>query len=184
MNAIKQGIYVDTAETIVVPEFDASGLLGTPFAVYIYDCVKEKRDVKSGEVIAHIIPMPDDLIGITAILRACNPLKLSGSEIRFLRKSVCLKSKEMAERLEISPEQFSRFENDKKPISEVYEKLLRAEVCLHHSKNLDKVEIDVRGLLGMRIKSVRDVCTPLVLRLVKVEVSGGDDITRWRNEAA
>lgn len=149
------------AGTKVLSEFDASGLLGTPFPVFIHDAVKEKHCTECGDVLGHIIPMPDNLIAVAAVLRAINPLKLNGDEIRFLRKSVGLKSKEMAKRLEISSEQYSRFETGKKPITEVYEKLLRAEVCLHHLESLRHIDVDIRGLLAMKIISVRDISKPI-----------------------
>lgn len=95
------------AETKVLASFDASGLLGTPFPVYVEDAVKEKTCAKCGEVLGHIIPIPDNLVAVAAVLRATNPIKLNGDEIRFLRKSVGLKAKEISKRMEISPEQYS-----------------------------------------------------------------------------
>ena len=170
-------------ETKVLAKFDASGLLGTPFQVFIEDAVKEKSCVECGEVLGHVIPMPDNLVAVAAVLRATNPIKLNGAEIRFLRKSVGLKAKEIANRMDISAEQFSRYENGKRPISEVYEKLLRAEVCLHHLESIKRIDVDVRGLLAMKIISVRDVGKPLSLHLVRVP-SDGDSSVKWRNEAA
>lgn len=169
----------------VLAEFDASGLLGTPFPVFIHDAVKEKTCSDCGTVLGHVVPMPDKLIAVVAVLRAINPIKLNGAEIRFLRKSVGLKAKEMAARIEISAEQFSRFENGRKPISEIYEKLLRAEVCLHHIESLPRIDVDIRGLLAMKIVSVRDVDKPIILRLVQTAGAGDDKAaTKWRNEAA
>ncbi|PZM07563.1 helix-turn-helix domain-containing protein [Rhizobium tubonense] len=172
------------AETRVLAEFDASGLLGTPFVVLIHDAVKEKFCSGCEGIIGHVIPSPDNLVAVVAILRACNPIKLNGAEIRFFRKSVGLKAKEIAERLDLTPEQFSRYENGKKPISDVYEKLLRAEVCLHHLESVKKIDVDIRGLLAMNIVSVRDVAKPITLRLIQVTIDDDDNKTKWRNEAA
>lgn len=173
------------AEIRVIAEFDASGLLGTPFSVFIHEAVKEKYCLECGAVIGHVIPNPDNLIAVAAIFRACDPSKLSGAEIRFLRKSLCLKAKDMAARLDISAEQFSRYENGSRPISEVYEKLLRAMVCIHHLESAKTIDVDIRSINSMNIISARDVGNPLSYRLIQVPVDepNGHGV-KWRNEAA
>lgn len=84
-------------------------------------------------------------------------MKLNGTEIRFLRKSMGLKSLQLAEKLAVSPEHLSRFENNKQPITEVYEKLLRAAVCLHHLDDARGLSVDVKKVLSMKIVSA--VCS-------------------------
>lgn len=55
----------------------------------------------------------------------CKPDRLSGDEIRFLRKELKLKSVDFAKILGISPEYLSRLEGDKKRTSEALDKFIR-----------------------------------------------------------
>ena len=57
--------------------------------------------------------------------RVLNVRKLSGPDIRFLRKCLNLKAKEVAKKIEVSAEHLSRCENMALPISPASEKLLR-----------------------------------------------------------
>jgi len=165
-----------------VAKFDASGLLGSPFKVFMHNAVKEKVCADCGEVLGHIVPMPEKLIAVAAIVRACDARKLNGDEIKFLRKSLCLKSKILAERLGVSPEQFSRFENNKIVISEVYEKLLRGEVCLHHLENVQHIDVDIRDVIGMSIKSAYSISKPFVLDLAPITVTDDQQVRKWQNQ--
>jgi transcriptional regulator with XRE-family HTH domain len=134
-------------------EFDAKDLIGTPFPVILHDSVDEKYDLDSGEVLSHVIPNVRALIAVVAVMRAAKEQKLSGEEIRFLRKSLGRKAKDFAEDVGISPEQLSRYENNKQPISLIYERFLRAAVCLGHFDEAYRIGIDMKNLLAMRIRS-------------------------------
>lgn len=172
------------ATTRLLDKFDASGVLGTPFPVFLYGVVKERVCADAGEVLGHAIPAPENLIAIVAILRACEPTKISGSEIKFLRKSVCLKSKEMAEKLKLSAEQFSRYETNKRPIGEIYEKVLRYFVCLHHLDSAKSIDVDVKSVLNMDIICARDVSKPLEFHLAKVDLDENNSHIKWRTDVA
>lgn len=136
--------------------FDAAGILGTLFSVVLHDAVEQKFCVDCGEIKGHIIPKPRELVAAIAMLRACNPIKLNGTEIKFLRKSLNLKAKELSGELGISAEHLSKIENDRQPIGEVYERLLRIYVCIKHLDAAHGVDLaDLKKMLSMKIESVR-----------------------------
>jgi transcriptional regulator with XRE-family HTH domain len=149
-------------------EFDAKDLIGAPFPVILHDSVDEKYDTVSGEVLSHIIPNVKSLVAAVAVLRVTREQKLNGEEIRFLRKSLARRAKDFAENVGISPEQLSRYENNKQPISLIYERILRASVCLGHFDEAYQMGIDMRKLLTLKIKSARlaDNCCAVHLHLV------------------
>lgn len=138
-------------------DFDASQLLGAPFPVTLTGGVVEKLCSECGAHMGHILKKPSELIAMVAVLRACNGLKLSGSEVRFLRKSMNLKAKELADELTLDPSHLSRIENDRQCISDVYEKLLRAVVCLHHFDAAQELKVDIRRVFSMTIPAVTPV---------------------------
>jgi transcriptional regulator with XRE-family HTH domain len=141
--------------------FEASELLGVPFGVVLHDAVDERLCGICGEVLGHIVPEPKDLISATAVLRACDPTKMNGAEIRFLRKSLGKQARELANDISISPEQLSRYENDKQAISSGYEKLLRAAICLGHFDFAMLLGVRPNEIFSMTIVSARSTTKPL-----------------------
>lgn len=156
----------DKREIQLLDEFSVSDLLGAPFQVILERVVKEEVCAGCGKVLGHVIPQPDELSSIVAILRAFDANKLNGREIRFLRKSAGWKSKELAKKLSVSSEQLSRYENGHCAIGEVYERLLRALVFLAHMETAPSVDLDLSDFTEMQIRSARDANEMTTIRLV------------------
>jgi DNA-binding transcriptional regulator YiaG len=98
--------------------------LGAPFKVILNNGVTLGIDQETGEETVTI----QDTIGlINAVVRSrvCHPRKLSGEEIKFLRKAIGVRAKAIAEFLDMTPEHFSRCESDVKTMSVQSEKLFR-----------------------------------------------------------
>jgi len=64
---------------------------------------------------------------------------LTGSEVRFLRKEIGMKSKDMAVALSIKPETYSRWENGKQTIAACHDKGLRMIYVMNASESLGRV---------------------------------------------
>ncbi len=79
------------------------------------------------------------LIGMTL---CCQDEKLSGKEIRFLRKEVRLKQIDFASVLSIAPETLSRYENNHESPSETTDKLIRTSY-LNMAKGAKEVTLEV-----------------------------------------
>jgi DNA-binding transcriptional regulator YiaG len=108
----------------VVDQFEATDL-GAPFKVILKNCVKVASDAETGELISYTIPDPDGLLRVVTLSRVLHPRKLSGADIRFLRKAVGIKQKDLARAIELSPEHLSKVEAGSLPIGPSSEKLLR-----------------------------------------------------------
>lgn len=76
----------------------------------------------------------------------CKADRLSGDEIRFLRKELKLKSVDLAKILGISPEYLSRLEGDSKKTSEALDKFIRTVYILEQSEFYKQVMH--RGILS------------------------------------
>lgn len=74
------------------------------------------------------VPNIEDLFRVIAGLLVQKPERLSGSEAQFLRKWLGWSGQDTADRTGFTPEHVSRWENDKAPISETADKLLRGLV--------------------------------------------------------
>ena len=74
--------------------------------------------------------------------RILHPRKLTGADIRFIRKAICVEQKDMAQKIETSPEHLSRCEAGTLVMSPTTEKLLRVfafktAVKLHKMKSCE-----------------------------------------------
>lgn len=100
-------------------DYTESGLNVTLIGVTQYDCSFCEENFIS-------IPNPEQLHTKIA-LDICkdNKALLLPEEIRFLRKELGLKAKELARIMGVGPETVSRWENDKKTISEGNDRMLR-----------------------------------------------------------
>ena len=108
----------------VVDQFEAMDL-GTPFKVILHQAVRVTYDQKTGEAVSYSIPDLDGLLRTIVISRILEPRKLSGAEIKFIRRSLGVKQKDMAQRIEMSTEHLSRCEIGSLVMSPTSEKLLR-----------------------------------------------------------
>ena len=69
----------------------------------------------------------------------CKKELIVGSEVKFLRKEIGLKSKDMAEALSIKPETYSRWENGKQSLAAYHDKALRMIYIMNASEKFGKV---------------------------------------------
>jgi hypothetical protein len=113
MTCIKCGS--DRVRSEILPEYRDDGLVGLPNVV-ILNAARQFVCVECGEDNGISVPDIDGLEAAVAVTRVMTPVKLRGSELRFLRRALGLKAKELAERLEVADETISRWENDKSPI--------------------------------------------------------------------
>lgn len=124
--------------TSVLPEYVAD-YLGAPFEVVLSKSVKQTIDA-DGNVIETTIPNPRGLLRQVAITRLIHSRKLSGKDIKFVRKALSIKAKELADMIAVSPEHFSRCETDKAVLSPGIEKFLRLSILVDTLKLPAEIE--------------------------------------------
>lgn len=69
----------------------------------------------------------------------CKKELLTGAEVRFLRKEIGMKSKDMAAALSIEPETYSRWENGKQSSAPCHDKSLRMIYVMNASESSGRV---------------------------------------------
>lgn len=69
----------------------------------------------------------------------CKKELLIGSEVKFLRKEIGMRSKDMAEALSIKLETYSRWENEKQSLAAYHDKTLRMMYIMNASEKAGKV---------------------------------------------
>jgi DNA-binding transcriptional regulator YiaG len=167
MQLVQHGGAVDTR---VVETFVASDL-GAPFKVVLNDAVRVTFDKTTGGVVSYSIPDLDGLLGRIVLSRILYPRKLAGADIKFIRKALGVKQKDLASKIELSPEHLSRCEGGTEVLSPGSEKLLRIyavktafkidkiKACEEKTKLEDAID---RLFDGMKPKAVFDASEELV----------------------
>lgn len=173
----------------ILPEYTVDNL-GTSFKVILVDSAKRIPKENGYEI---YIPDFQGLMKRIAITRAAHPLKLKSGDIKFLRKTLGLKAKDLAEKLDITAEHLSRCETGDKVLSQNSEKVLRSLVLLEAVYVLEKAVRDagedassvlekITGILGtlkevvsgMRISPVHSADEDLVLCFKRIKKSTVD----------
>lgn len=169
----------------VVPAYEADGL-GAPFRVVLEHAVKIDTCVKCGNVVGTYIPDMEGLLHAVVFSRALEPRKLGGPEVRFMRKAMGWKAKDLAKHLGITAEYLSRCENSQKVMSLGIEKLFRIYALLRTPDKAALKELNLSELFDLiQIDSLWDITKTLVFHFVRrpvvVEpVTEGDE--KWRKD--
>jgi transcriptional regulator with XRE-family HTH domain len=121
MKIVQHGV---GASTYVAEEFEAEDI-GAPFKIVLHKAVKVTKNDQTGKIVSYAIPDLDGLIAAVVITRILHPRKLFGADIKFIRKAISLKQKELASKLEMSTEHLSRCETGAVVMAASSEKLLR-----------------------------------------------------------
>lgn len=103
------------------------------------------------------IPNAPGLIAAAVVYRASLAQKLTGKEIRFLRKSLQMSSRRLAELLSITAETLSRCENDKAPMNPTTEKVLRVLAASSLASAAPAIPFDPKDIVSMKIASMRTI---------------------------
>jgi DNA-binding transcriptional regulator YiaG len=123
--------------------------------VILIRAVELTKCADCGQVLSEKIPALQKLIAAMALARIADPLKLSGNDIRFLRKAMNWTAREFSSALGVSVETVSRWENGKDPIGLANEKLLRLMVGTAMQESAPAIDFDAQQVMNMKIESVR-----------------------------
>lgn len=148
-----------------LPEFhdDKMGI-----AIVVKNAIQQKVCTNCGAVLGHTIPNLDGLVAAVAITRIKMPDSLVGSELRFLRKALGWKAKELAEKLRMTPETVSRWENSPHPIDGKVEPLVRLYVFNLLKHRAPKIPCTAQEIVDLKVRPFRPVqLPPLQFYLIK-----------------
>jgi DNA-binding transcriptional regulator YiaG len=105
----------------------------------------------------YTVPNMPGLMAAVALQRVMLPYKFAAADVRFVRKAIGnhVSSAQLAKLIAVTPETFSRWENDKLPISLTTEKLLRIVVgiMLKDKAPAMAMEFDVEKIANLQINA-------------------------------
>lgn len=168
-----------------IAEYSAD-LLGSPFDVILVGSVKREICEGCGKTLKTIIPDLEGLLHKIAATRASISRKLTGEEIRFLRHCVGWKAKDVAKKLEMTPENLSRVEKNSKPLGIQSERLFRVLVVAECIDTNDLFSSGTKELLqpmNLEIEKLWNIEDRMVMRFERVTPIyaeyGHDDNGTW-----
>jgi transcriptional regulator with XRE-family HTH domain len=138
-------------------------------------------DTPSGDI--HI-PDTLGLIAAAAVYRVTIPQRLSGAELKFLRKALKMSSKKLAELLGVTAETLSRCENDRMPMNPTTEKYLRMMAGSLLSDQAPAISFDGKDIVSMKIPTIRGSSEELVMKFGLVKIKSEKKISEVYSEAA
>jgi len=100
------------------------------------------------------IPDLRALVQAVAMARALIPIRLTGRELRFMRRALDMNQQAFAEAMELKPETVSRWEKDAQGIGGMSEKLVRHNVCALLHKQVPALDYDPGDIARMRFKAM------------------------------
>jgi DNA-binding transcriptional regulator YiaG len=151
--------------------------VGLPYPVTVRHGIVERFDPATGRVLGHGIPDLDGLLAAISMVCILHPARLSGQEIRFLRKSLGTSGVALAGELAVDPTAFARCEEQDVPLEEQTERLLRLLVAERLKSQAPAIDYDPGAILRLRL--TRSADPP---RLVLERIVFKDGLTRKRSE--
>jgi DNA-binding transcriptional regulator YiaG len=130
--------------------------------------INSALEVEHDGAAAVIVPDLQGLEAAVAVARATVPDKLSGKEIRFLRKTICMKAAELARFLDVTAETISRWENSKEVISTNAERVFRLKVLTDLREKAVGVEAKLNAVVEMKFSPFRTSMSPTTLTFERV----------------
>jgi DNA-binding transcriptional regulator YiaG len=105
-------------------------LMGLPYPVVLLDAAEEITHPKSGEVLGIAIPDAEELAASVALALCFMPVRLTGAEVRFVRRVMDMAGQELAAAVEMDPATLSRWETGKQDIGAWADKAVRMAAVL------------------------------------------------------
>ncbi|MBA2588853.1 MAG: helix-turn-helix domain-containing protein [Alphaproteobacteria bacterium] len=131
------------------------------YPVMLHDGV-DLIDCLNCDHIAIFIPDMPGLIATVAASRLMMGEKLNGRELQLIRKSTGLKAVDLAQKLDVTPETVSRWENNKEPMRHEAERSLRLKVLNILSTRTHVFREDYEALIALDINPIRPGKWPLM----------------------
>jgi transcriptional regulator with XRE-family HTH domain len=165
----------------VIREFRDDALLGLP-GVVLVNAVTETVCTRCRRVEGITIPNPAGAIAAAGIARVMHPVKLTGAELRAVRRAAGRTAKDLANVLDVRAETVSRWETGAEPIGSANEKLAR--LALGAALDIGQgapslVAFDPDAIVAMQLRAPRAGGRPPEIRLELVRVRNAASAGAW-----
>lgn len=101
-----------------------------------------------------MIPDMRGLVRAVAMARALVPIRLSGGDLKLMRRALDMSQKDFAKAMDVAPETMSRWEAGAKGVGGFSEKLVRHNVCALLSDDVPAIEYDAASIARMVVRDL------------------------------
>jgi DNA-binding transcriptional regulator YiaG len=105
-------------------------LMGLPYPVVLLNAAEEVTHPTTGEALGVAIPDAEEMAAAVAIALCFIPTRLTGAEVRFIRRVMDMTGQELAAALEMDPATLSRWEHEKQDVGGWADKAVRMAAVL------------------------------------------------------
>jgi DNA-binding XRE family transcriptional regulator len=117
-------------------------------------------------------------------LRALDPVRLSGREVKFFRNVLDMTQTAFATAMDLTSESVSRWENDARGVGEACERLTRHNVCALLYKATRGRHYDPAIIAKMKFTPNKGTLPPIVMVRVRLRDDSDHPTTAWDQTAA
>ena len=105
-------------------------LMGLPYPVVLLDAAEEITDQEDGQVLGVAVPDAEELAAAVTLALCFMPVRLTGAEVRFIRRVLGMTGQELAAAVEMDPATLSRWEHGKQGVGGWADKGIRMAAVL------------------------------------------------------
>lgn len=163
-----------------LPRHEEDGL-GLPYPVILLDGAEEEIDDRTGEQVGISIPNMEGLIAAVAIARSLHPLRLDGSEVRFIRRAIGMSAADFAAALTLDAATLSRWENNRQTVGEWADKQVRF-YAVTALRDRVGVPVDADALIRLRTFEREGGDWPTIELKLKPPVARQQEASIWGTE--
>ena len=160
-------------------------LMGLPYPIVLLDAAEEITHPKTGETLGIAIPDSEELAAAVALALCFLPVRLTGTEVRFIRRVLGMSGQDLAAAVEMDPATLSRWENGKQDVGGWADKAVRMAAVLRLQDRAPGSSLRPEDVVTLRLAPRGLDTHPLVeVRRVRSEHAGTEsEIKGWDAEA-
>jgi transcriptional regulator with XRE-family HTH domain len=158
-------------------------LMGLPYPVILLDAAEEITHPKSGEVLGVAIPDAEELAASVALALCFMPARLTGAEVRFVRRVMGMTGQELASAVEMDPATLSRWETGKQDVGVWADKAVRMAAVLRLQDHAPGSSLRPEDVVTLHLGPRADAHAVIEVRRAHSDSTGADSEVGWDAEA-
>jgi transcriptional regulator with XRE-family HTH domain len=124
-------------------------LMGLPYPVVLLNAAEEITHPKTGKVLGVAVPDAEELAAAVALALCFMPTRLSGAEVRFIRRVMGMTGQELAAAVEMDAATLSRWEHDKQTVGAWADKAVRMAAVLRLQDRAPASSLRPEDIVGL-----------------------------------
>ena len=159
-------------------------LMGLPYPIVLLNAAEEITHPKTGKVLGVAVPDAEELAAAVALALCFMPTRLTGAEVRFIRRVMGMTGQELAAAVEMDPATLSRWEHGKQEVGGWADKAVRmaAVLCLQDRAPGSSLRPEAIVSLRLTPRPTNYHPTIEVHRVGSEEVAAESEVKGWDAE--